>query len=473
MMVEVKVPEVGESVQEALIVQWYGKEGDWVAEGAVLFVIETDKVTLEVAAEASGVLHIVVPEGSSVAIGTVVAHLDGQAGAAPGAQPPAPPSPAATRIPTAEPLLQSAVVAVPGAAPAPVPPLPDDTGGAEVVAPAAPAPPDEVSAAATLDPASLSPAVRRLVRERGLDPEKIAGTGPGGRLTKGDVVLYLESAVPSGPKPGAVPTRVGPAGDPTTAAEAAPAKGTTPAPVPTPAGSAAAEPEQVRKPMSRIRLKIAEHLLAARQNTAMLTTFNEIDMSRVAELRRRYKDVYRERHGVALGFMSFFVKATVAALVEFPAVNSFIDGTDMVSHRHVHMGIAIGADKGLVVPVIRYADLLGFAEIERAIGDFVHKIKQNRLELSDLEGGTFTISNGGVYGSLLSTPILNAPQSGILGMHKIEDRPVVVDGAVVVRPMMYVALSYDHRAIDGREAVSFLKRIKECIEHPERIMLEV
>ena len=471
MMVEVKVPEVGESVREALIAQWYGKEGDWVAQGAVLFVIETDKVTLEVAAEASGVLHILVPEGSSAAIGTVVARLDGQAGVAPGAQPPAPETPTAAP----EPPLQSAVVAVPGAARAPVPPLPDDAGGAEVVPPAVPAPPDKAPAPETLDPAWLSPAVRRLVRERGLDPANIVGTGPGGRLTKGDVVLYLESAAPVAAKPGTVPTVAARAGDKTAAAEAAPEQTTaaTPATAPSPAGSAAAEPEQMRKPMSRIRLKIAEHLLAARRNTAMLTTFNEIDMSRVAELRRRYKDAYRDRHGVALGFMSFFVKATVTALIEFPAVNAFIDGTDMVYHRHVHMGIAIGADKGLVVPVIRYADRLGFAEIERAIGEFVNKIKENRLQLSDLEGGTFTISNGGVYGSLLSTPILNSPQSGILGMHKIEDRPVVVDGAVVVRPMMYVALSYDHRVIDGREAVSFLKRIKECIEHPERIMLEV
>jgi 2-oxoglutarate dehydrogenase E2 component (dihydrolipoamide succinyltransferase) len=225
--------------------------------------------------------------------------------------------------------------------------------------------------------------------------------------------------------------------------------------------------------MSRIRKRIAERLVHAKQTTAMLTTFNEVDMGRVMDFRRRFKESFREKYGVSLGIMSFFVKACVAALQEIPEVNAFIDGDDIVYNRHVHMGVAIGAERGLVVPVIRYADRLGFAEIEQAIVDFVKKVRENRLQLSDLEGGTFTISNGGVYGSLLSTPILNPPQSGILGLHKIEDRPVVVDGQVVVRPMMYVALSYDHRIIDGREAVTFLKRIKEFIEDPERLLVGV
>jgi 2-oxoglutarate dehydrogenase E2 component (dihydrolipoamide succinyltransferase) len=233
------------------------------------------------------------------------------------------------------------------------------------------------------------------------------------------------------------------------------------------------EARVTRKPMSRIRLRIAERLLEARRNTAMLTTFNEIDMSAVQNIRARFKERFRERHGVSLGIMSFFIKAVTTALREIPELNAFIDGTDIVYHGDVHLGIAVAGERGLVVPVIRNADRLGFAELERAVVDFVAKVKENRLELSDLEGGTFTITNGGVFGSLLSTPILNTPQSGILGMHKIEDRPVVVDGQVVVRPMMYVALSYDHRIVDGREAVVFLRRVKECVEHPERILLEV
>jgi 2-oxoglutarate dehydrogenase E2 component (dihydrolipoamide succinyltransferase) len=228
-----------------------------------------------------------------------------------------------------------------------------------------------------------------------------------------------------------------------------------------------------RKAMTPIRRRIAARLLEARQNTAMLTTFNEIDMSRVKEFRARFQDAFREKHGVSLGIMSFFIKASVAALKEIPEVNAAIEGQDVVYHHYYHMGVAIGGERGLVVPVIRHADRLGFAQLERAILDYVKKIKENRLQLSDLEGGTFTISNGGVFGSLLSTPILNTPQSGILGLHKIEDRPVVVDGQIVIRPMMYVAFSYDHRIIDGREAVTFLKRIKEGVEHPERIMMEI
>ena len=240
-----------------------------------------------------------------------------------------------------------------------------------------------------------------------------------------------------------------------------------------PAEAGQSEESVTRKPMSRIRQRIAERLLEARQNTAMLTTFNEIDMSRVQTLRAQFKESFRKKYGVSLGLMSFFIKASVVALKELPEVNSFIEGKDIVYHHYYHVGVAVGAERGLVVPVIRHADRLGFSEIEQTILSYVNKIKENRLELSDLEGGTFTISNGGVYGSLLSTPILNTPQSGILGMHKIEDRPVAVEGQVVIRPMMYVALSYDHRIIDGGQAVTFLKRIKECIENPERIMMEI
>ena len=225
--------------------------------------------------------------------------------------------------------------------------------------------------------------------------------------------------------------------------------------------------------MSRIRQRIAERLLEAKQQTAMLTTFNEIDMSRLQGMRARFKEAFQNKYGISLGIMSFFIKAAVAALQEFPEINAFIDGKDIVYHHYYHIGVAIGAERGLVVPVLRHADRLGFAALERAIADYVQKIRENRLELTDLEGGTFTITNGGVYGSLLSTPILNTPQSGILGMHKIEERPVVVDGQIVIRPMMYVALSYDHRIVDGREAVTFLKRVKELIENPERMMLEI
>jgi 2-oxoglutarate dehydrogenase E2 component (dihydrolipoamide succinyltransferase) len=289
----------------------------------------------------------------------------------------------------------------------------------------------------------LSPAVRRLVAEHGLDSAEIKGTGPGGRVTKGDVLLHLEGR---------------PAGDPLPAAA--------------PATVIAAEAER-RQAMSPIRRRIAERLLAAKQSTAMLTTFNEIDMSQAMAIRTTYKEAFQKKHGIGLGFMSFFVKACVEALGEVPEINAFIDGHDVIYHDHCHVGIAVGAPKGLVVPVLKHAEQMSFAAVEQAIMDYVAKIKENRLELADLEGGTFTISNGGVYGSLLSTPILNMPQSGILGMHKIEKRPVVVGDEIVIRPMMYVALSYDHRVVDGKGAVTFLRRVKEFIENPERILLEV
>ena len=300
-----------------------------------------------------------------------------------------------------------------------------------------------------MDPIPLSPAVRRLIVEKNLDVSKISGTGPSGRITKGDVLLYLER------EPAVVPKK-------------RPAS-----PIKKEALSFSTSSPEVRKAMTPIRKRIAERLLDAKQNTAMLTTFNEIDMSHVIEIRSQYKEMFAKKHRVSLGFMSFFTKACVAALIEVPEINAFIDDGDIIYHNYQHIGIAIGSDRGLVVPVIRHAERLSFAEIEQAIVDYVAKIKEKRLELADLEGGTFTISNGGVYGSLLSTPILNMPQSGILGIHKIEKRPVVVNDEIVIRPMMYVALSYDHRVVDGKEAVTFLKRIKEFMEDPERISLEV
>jgi 2-oxoglutarate dehydrogenase E2 component (dihydrolipoamide succinyltransferase) len=373
-------------------------------------------------AEADGILKVVVPEGETVAIGAVVGTLDTEA--APAKAP--------------EPML-------PETAPPEVPAEPE-----EPVTETAPPEPIPVSAEAPRIPQTLPPSVRRLVAEKNVDVSQITGTGPGNRVTKGDVLLYLETTQKAA-----------------LTAPDVPQTETSPAP-------AVQEVEAVsRKPMSPMRQRIAARLLEAKQNTAMLTTFNEIDMSRTMAIRSQFKDAFRDKYGVNLGFMSFFIKAGVEALKAFPEINAYIDGKEIVYHNHQHIGIAIGTGRGLVVPVIRNAERLGFAELEQAVVDYVGKIKNNRLELADLEGGTFTITNGGVFGSLLSTPILNMPQSGILGMHKIEKRPVVVGDEIKIRPMMYVALSYDHRIVDGREAVTFLVRIKEYIENPERIMMEI
>jgi 2-oxoglutarate dehydrogenase E2 component (dihydrolipoamide succinyltransferase) len=419
MIIEIKIPGVGESITEALLSEWYKKDGDFVHKDEPLFVIETDKVTLEVAAEADGVLKILVSAGQTVAIGAVVGSIDTETAAqAPMEKPPI----SAARPASAQTEIMQAT--------APEPPVAEK-----------PQTPPTVT---------LAPSVRRLVAERKLDVGLIAGTGPGGRVTKGDVLLYLEQAAISPPKAPAA-LRV--------------AKST-------PAADAATDPIE-RKPMTPIRKRIAARLLSAKQNTAMLTTFNEIDMQNCMALRARYKETFQKTHGISLGFMSFFIRACVAALREFPEVNAFIEDDDIIYHHYQHIGVAVGAERGLVVPVIRHAEKLSFAQIEQAISDFVVKIKENRLSLSDLEGGTFTVSNGGVYGSLLSTPILNMPQSGILGMHKIEKRPVVIDDQIVIRPMMYVALSYDHRIVDGAGAVTCLKRIKELVENPERLLLEV
>ncbi|GAB4266106.1 MAG: 2-oxoglutarate dehydrogenase complex dihydrolipoyllysine-residue succinyltransferase [Deferrisomatales bacterium] len=433
MSVEVKVPEVGESVREALLAEWFKSDGDAVAKDEPLFLLETDKVTLEVPAETDGVLRVLTPAGATVAIGEVVGRIEPGAQAAAGAPPAAPSREAPAAAP--EGAAEEAPDQVPPEAAAP-PIEPEPPGEVEKEIPAAEraAPPAEGAAE------RLAPSVRRLVRETGVDLAEVVGTGPGGRVTKGDVLLHLEgraAPAPERPRP--------------------------------------EEPEEAvtRTPVSPIRRRIAERLLEATRSTAMLTTFNEIDMSRVKALRARYREAFREKHGVGLGYTSFFVKAAVDALRAFPAVNAFLEGEELVYHHYYHVGIAVGGERGLVVPVIRHADRRSFAEIEQAIDGYVDKVRTHRLELSDLEGGTFTITNGGVFGSLLSTPILNFPQTGILGLHKIEDRPVVVDGRIEVRPMMYVALSYDHRVVDGREAVQFLVRVKEVIEDPERLLVEV
>ena len=440
MIIEVKVPSVGESVTEALLAQWFKSDGDTVQKDEPLFEIETDKVTLEVVSEAAGALAIKVQEGETVAIGAVVGTIDTAVAPKPAKAPAAPEAPQIKEAPpAAEPQAPAPET--------PSPPTPPSPEPQSTPAPSRPPP----------DLEGLAPSVRRLIAEKNLDPALISGSGPAGRITKGDVILFMEGLQPPATSPGdaaiqkPVPTQLQPSAD-------------TPQP---------GQEVITRKPMSPIRQRIASHLLAAKQNTAMLTTFNDIDMTRVMALRAQYKDSFKKKYGISLGMMSFFIKACVEALKEFPEVNAYIDNKDIIYHHYYHIGVAIGSEKGLVVPVIRHADQLNFAELEQAIIDFVNKIKENRLELSDLEGGTFTISNGGVFGSLLSTPILNMPQSGILGMHRIEKRPVAIDDQIVIRPMMYVALSYDHRIIDGREAVTFLKRIKECTENPERIMMEI
>ena len=427
--IEIKVPSVGESVTEALLAQWFKQEAETVRKDEALYVLETDKVTLEVTAEAAGRLHIVVPAGTTVKVGAVVGAIDTISAAAE-IDTPAAESKKIHKAPEPKPPV---VEKLPTAAAKTAPPVPETSPA--------------VVAETREGLENLPPSVRRLVAEYRLDAGRIPGTGPDGRLTKGDVLLHIEQTKAA---PGA----------------AAPAEAVCP-PCEGPA-------EKVtRTPMSPIRKRIAERLLKARQNTAMLTTFNDVDMSAVIELRQRYKETFQKKYGVSLGFMSFFIKASIEALKALPAINAFIDGQDIVYHHYYHIGVAVGSEKGLVVPVIRHVDRLTFAQLEQAINAFVVKIKENKLALADLEGGTFTITNGGVFGSLLSTPILNTPQSGILGMHRVDKRPVALNDQVVIRPMMYVALSYDHRIVDGREAVTFLKHIKECIENPERIMMEI
>jgi 2-oxoglutarate dehydrogenase E2 component (dihydrolipoamide succinyltransferase) len=440
MEIEIKIPNVGESVQEAVLAEWYKKDGETVQKDDPLFVIETDKVTLEIVAETDGVLKVLVSEGETVAIGAVVGSITTEIAETPATEP----------IREKEEKVEEKVEEKEDRPP-------EAPAKKEEPAPDLLQPEPEPS---ELEPSPLrqilSPSVRRLVAEKNIDVSAITGTGPGNRVTKGDVLLYMEKTPP------ADSVKIQPA----TKAPAISQDDTLAVP-------AAQEQDITRKSMSPIRQRIASRLLEAKQNTAMLTTFNEIDMSRTMAIRAQFKDIFKDRYNVSLGFMSFFIKACVEALKAFPEINAFVDGKEVVYHHYYHVGVAIGTGRGLVVPVIRHANQLGFAQIEQSIVDYVEKVKSNRLELADLEGGTFTITNGGVFGSLLSTPILNMPQSGILGMHKIEKRPVVIDDEICIRPMMYVALSYDHRIVDGREAVTFLVKIKECIENPERIMMEI
>jgi 2-oxoglutarate dehydrogenase E2 component (dihydrolipoamide succinyltransferase) len=432
MLAEVKVPEVGESITEGTLVQWLKEEGDIVRIDDPLFELETDKITLEVPSEYAGRIRLLVAAGEKVNIGQVVATVDTEA-----AQEAA--------VPTQQP---------PPEAVTPTSPQPD---GPPISPPAGPQQ-ASTKVAAMADREALSPAVRRMVDEFKLDPQAISATGRGGRITKQDVVRHLQAVTtsPAQPEPVA-PTTALPSPEPTAKPPDVPRIGE----------------RETRRPMSPLRQRIAERLVEAKQTTAMLTTFNETDMTNVFAWREKHKQAFKDKYNIGLGFMSFFVKASVNALAAIPQLNARIEGDEIVENHYYDIGVAISSDRGLVVPVIRDADQLSFAEIELAIADLARRVHAKKITLNELSGAVFTISNGGVFGSLLSTPILNPPQSGILGMHAIKRRPVVVGDEIVIRPMMYLALSYDHRIVDGREAVTFLKRIVECIEDPERMMLEV
>jgi 2-oxoglutarate dehydrogenase E2 component (dihydrolipoamide succinyltransferase) len=418
-MTEIRVPALGESVTEATIGKWFKHAGDAVAVDEPLLELETDKVTIEVPAPAAGVLaEIAAKDGDTVAVGALLGQIKEGAGAAP----------------TGKPEQKMETTAPSG------------------VEQAKPRPPQTAPAAkAPQSAAPVPPSVRKLAAEAGMDASTVPGSGKDGRITKGDMMAAIERAA-------AAPTPV--------AASAAAVQVRAPSPT-----DDAAREERVR--MSRLRQTIARRLKDAQNTAAMLTTFNEVDMSAVMHTRSQYKELFEKKHGVKLGFMGFFTRACVQALKEIPAVNAEIDGTDIIYKNYYHIGVAVGTDKGLVVPVVRDCDLKSLAQIEKEIGDFGRRAREGTLKIEELQGGTFTISNGGVYGSLMSTPILNAPQSGILGMHKIQERPVVVAGKIEARPMMYLALSYDHRVVDGREAVTFLVRVKEILEDPARLMLDL
>jgi len=461
--VEIRVPAMGESVTEGTIAQWLKQPGDAVALDEPVVEVETDKVTLEVNAPAAGVLKEVVAEaGASVEVGALLGTVSAGAAPAADAKPSAKAAPEKSIPEKAE---------TPAAPEKAAPEAATGNGGLDPAAIRRSAPGDKVSKADLLAflgaPAPttqpLSPAVRKLVAEQNLDPALIPATGPGGRLTKEDVLDFLEGKAP------AIPTAATPVLAP---APARPTAGPAASPAaPAPAAQDGAREERVRMP--KLRQTIARRLKEAQNTAAMLTTFNEADMSAVMALRAQYRDSFEKKHGVRLGFTSFFAKAVVAALKELPAVNAQIDGDEMVYKRYYDIGMAVSAPSGLVVPVIRDCDKKSFAEIESALVDLAGRARDGKLALEEMTGGTFTITNGGVFGSLLSTPILNMPQSGILGLHKIQQRPVAVDGEVKVRPMMYLALSYDHRMIDGREAVTFLVRVKDFIEDPERLLLDI
>ena len=423
MTIEVRVPQLPESVADATIVSWNKKPGDAVARDENLVDLETDKVVLEVPAPAAGLLkEIRLKDGTTVTSGQVLAVIE--EGAAASA------APAGARAAAANTAKGAA-----GNSPA----VMAASGGAVATAATA-ANPDAAAA-------KLSPAAKRVVEENKIDPKAVTGSGRDGRVSKSDVVNFLSAKDAAAPPAAKAPA----------------------APVPSARGARAEQ----RVPMTRLRARIAERMVQAQATQALLTSFNEVDLKAVNELRARYKDQFEKQHGVKLGFMSFFAKACVEALKKFPAVNASVEGNDIVYHEYFDIGVAVSTDRGLIVPVLRDVDLQSFAEIEKSIGNFAGRARAGTITMEELTGGTFTITNGGVFGSLLSTPIVNSPQSAILGMHKIQDRPTAIDGQVVVRPMMYVALTYDHRIIDGREAVQFLVTVKQCLEDPARMVLGV
>jgi 2-oxoglutarate dehydrogenase E2 component (dihydrolipoamide succinyltransferase) len=414
MTIEVRVPQLPESVADATLVSWHKKPGDSVTRDENLVDLETDKVVLEVPAPVSGILkEIKLTDGTTVTSGQLLAVIEEGATAVPGASAPA------------------ILAASSGAAVAAKDAAKDASGGGK-----------------------LSPAAKRVVEQNKVDPKSVAGSGRDGRVSKSDVVNYLSGKDTAPPASAAAPVAKAPAQF-------------------VPAVSARGPRADQRVPMTRLRARIAERMVQAQATQALLTSFNEVDLKSVNELRARYKDPFEKQYGVKLGFMSFFAKACVEALKKFPSVNASVDGNDIVYHEYFDIGVAVSTDRGLIVPVLRDADQLGFADIEKSIANFAARARSGSITIEELTGGTFTITNGGVFGSLLSTPIVNAPQSAILGMHKIQDRPVVVDGQVVVRPMMYIALTYDHRIIDGREAVKFLVTVKQCLEDPARMVLHV
>ena len=428
---EIRVPTLGESVTEATIAQWYKKPGDAVAMDEPLCELETDKVTIEVPAQSAGVLaEVVVNEGETVEVGALLGSIGEGAGTAATAASEAAAAPAET--PQADTASETEK---------PQEPTPSPAAPTQMAAPAA-------SSGTSVDTSALSPAARRVVEEHGLDPAQITGTGKDGRLTKEDALKAASGAQ---------------------AAPASPAPSAAAAPIA--AAQQGAREERVK--MTRLRKTIAARLKESQNTAAQLTTFNEVDMGALMDVRREYKDLFEQKYGARLGFMGFFARACVTALSEIPAINAEVTEDEIIYKNFVNMGIAVGTEKGLVVPVIRDVQNMGLADIELAVAEMGRKARDGKLAIDDLQGGTFTMSNGGVYGSLMSTPILNMPQSGILGMHKIQERPVVMDGQIIVRPMMYLALSYDHRIVDGKEAVTFLVRVKESLEDPERLLLNI
>ncbi|MCL4509244.1 MAG: 2-oxoglutarate dehydrogenase complex dihydrolipoyllysine-residue succinyltransferase [Chloroflexi bacterium] len=416
MPVDVRVPSVGESVVEATILRWHKQEGDQVAAGDALAELETDKVTVDVNAETAGVLQTIVKgEGATVTIGETIAVIN-----------------------------EAAVAAVPQSVP--VTPTARTDSSAPAETPRAPAGSDG-------DHLRVTPLARKLAEQLGVDPSQVEASGPGGRVTRTDVAAHAGTATVARTSPSST------------------LSGLMPGPPKIEAYSQVGEREEI-VPLSRRRRTIAQRLVEAKSVTAMLTTFNEVDMSAVMELRKRRRDAFKDQHGVSLGFMSFFTRAAIGALKAYPRLNSEIRGDNLIVKKHYDVGIAVDSEEGLVVPVVRDADRLSFAQIEQTIADLAQRARSGKLSIVDLQGGTFTITNGGVFGSLFSTPLLNMPQAAILGMHRIQERPVVIDGQIVVRPMMYLALTYDHRIVDGREAVQFLTRVREFVQDPELLLIE-